>query len=98
MKDILSHFVNLDNLRANNTKGSLPINVIVFDGKSKCEESSAKSASVYYSQLMCQPILLLDQALVSDVGDSAEVAVKMFDAYVNTFSSTFNVPMENSKH
>lgn len=93
----LSHFVNLDNLRANNTKGSLPINVIVFDGKSKCEESSAKSASVYYSQLMCQPILLLDQALVSDVGDSAEVAVKMFDAYVNTFSSTFNVPMEKLK-
>nr|UET69429.1 ORF1ab polyprotein [Severe acute respiratory syndrome coronavirus 2]UFC70430.1 ORF1ab polyprotein [Severe acute respiratory syndrome coronavirus 2]UFD46939.1 ORF1ab polyprotein [Severe acute respiratory syndrome coronavirus 2] len=93
----LSHFVNLDNLRANNTKGSLPINVIVFDGKSKCEESSVKSASVYYSQLMCQPILLLDQALVSDVGDSAEVAVKMFDAYVNTFSSTFNVPMEKLK-
>lgn len=76
----------------------MPINVIVFDGKSKCEESSVKSASVYYSQLMCQPILLLDQALVSDVGDSAEVAVKMFDAYVNTFSSTFNVPMEKLKH
>nr|AID16712.1 orf1ab polyprotein [Bat SARS-like coronavirus] len=93
----LSHFVNLDNLRANNTKGSLPINVIVFDGKSKCDESAAKSASVYYSQLMCQPILLLDQALVSDVGDSTEVSVKMFDAYVDTFSATFSVPMEKLK-
>nr|WMT59559.1 ORF1ab polyprotein [Horseshoe bat sarbecovirus] len=93
----LSHFVNLDNLRANNTRGSLPINVIVFDGKSKCDESAAKSASVYYSQLMCQPILLLDQALVSDVGDSTEVSVKMFDAYVDTFSATFSVPMEKLK-
>ncbi|AAR14802.1 putative orf1ab polyprotein [SARS coronavirus PUMC01] len=93
----LSHFVNLDNLRANNTKGSLPINVIVFDGKSKCDESASKSASVYYSQLMCQPILLLDQALVSDVGDSTEVSVKMFDAYVDTFSATFSVPMEKLK-
>nr|ASO66808.1 replicase polyprotein 1a [Sarbecovirus sp.] len=93
----LSHFVNLDNLRANNTKGSLPINVIVFDGRSKCDESAAKSASVYYSQLMCQPILLLDQALVSDVGDSTEVSVKMFDAYIDTFSTTFSVPMEKLK-
>nr|BDD37175.1 ORF1ab [Sarbecovirus sp.] len=93
----LNHFVNLDTLRANNTKGSLPINVIVFDGKSKCEEAAAKSASVYYSQLMCQPILLLDQSMVSDVGNSTEVAVKMFDAYVNAFSSTFNVPMEKLK-
>ncbi|QVN46567.1 ORF1ab protein [Bat SARS-like coronavirus Khosta-1] len=93
----LSYFVNLDNLRANNVKGTLPINVIVFDGKSKCEEAAAKSASVYYSQLMCQPILLLDQALISDVGDSTEVAVKMFDAYVNAFSSTFNAPMEKLK-
>nr|UZH24819.1 ORF1a polyprotein [Sarbecovirus sp.] len=93
----LSHFVNLDNLRANNTKGTLPINVIVFDGKSKCEEAAAKAASVYFSQLMCQPILLVDQALITGVGDSAEVAVKMFDAYVETFVSTFNVPSEKLK-
>nr|UZH24830.1 ORF1a polyprotein [Sarbecovirus sp.] len=93
----LSHFVNLDNLRANNTKGTLPINVIVFDGKSKCEEAAAKAASVYFSQLMCQPILLVDQALITDVGDSTEVAVKMFDAYVETFVSTFNVPSEKLK-
>nr|UFP05062.1 ORF1ab polyprotein [Severe acute respiratory syndrome-related coronavirus] len=93
----LSHFVNLDNLRASNSKGSLPINVIVFDGKSKCEEAAAKVASVYYSQLMCQPILLLDQALISDIGDSTEVAVKMFNAYVNTFAATFNAPIDKLK-
>nr|WDR17877.1 ORF1ab [Hipposideros armiger Coronavirus] len=93
----IANFSNLDNLKVANVKTTPTINVFVFDASNKSEDNMTRAASVYYSQLCCQPMLLVEQKLLSNVGDATEVSKRMFDAYVEKFMVTFNVTMDKLK-
>nr|WCC63191.1 ORF1ab polyprotein [Bat Coronavirus HpHB20] len=93
----LSVFSSVDFLKLANIKTMPSTNVLVFDASNKTEENTTVAASVYYSQLCCQPMLLIEQKLLSNIGDATEVSKKMLDAYIEKFMSTFGVTMEKLK-
>nr|BBJ36006.1 ORF1ab polyprotein [Bat coronavirus] len=91
----LCHFSNMDKLKfkevCKSTTGIPEHNFIIYDASDRGQENLARSACVYYSQVLCKPILLVDSNLVTSVGDSCEIATKMFDSFVNSFVSLYNV-------
>ncbi|ASL68940.1 replicase polyprotein 1ab [Hypsugo bat coronavirus HKU25] len=91
----LCHFSNLDKLKfkevCKSTTGIPEHNFIIYDSSDRGQENLARSACVYYSQVLSKPILLVDSNLVTSVGDSCEIATKMFDSFVNSFVSLYNV-------
>nr|AVV62536.1 ORF1a [Middle East respiratory syndrome-related coronavirus] len=91
----LCYFSNLDKLKfkevCKSTTGIPEHNFIIYDASDRGQENLARSACVYYSQVLCKPILLVDSNLVTSVGDSTEIATKMFDSFVNSFVSLYNV-------
>nr|AQZ41330.1 1AB polyprotein [Middle East respiratory syndrome-related coronavirus] len=91
----LCAFTNLDKLKfkevCKTTTGIPEYNFIIYDSSDRGQESLARSACVYYSQVLCKSILLVDSSLVTSVGDSSEIATKMFDSFVNSFVSLYNV-------
>nr|AUM60023.1 ORF1ab polyprotein [Middle East respiratory syndrome-related coronavirus] len=94
----LCSFTNLDKLKfkevCKSTTGIPEHNLIIYDSSDRGQENLARSACVYYSQVLCKPILLVDSNLVTSVGDSCEIATKMFDSFVNSFVSLYNVTRE----
>ncbi|URD31388.1 orf1ab polyprotein [Hipposideros bat coronavirus] len=92
------HFTKLDNLRLENIKSAPSIPVLMYNAKNKADETMCRHACVYYSQVCCQPIILVDMSLMSSVTDAVDLNVKLFDAYVNSFMTTFKATQEKLKN
>lgn len=94
----MAQFSNLTRLYYSELKPTGPnINVIVYDGTNKVEESAVRTSAVYYSQLACKPILLIDKRLIGVVGDDAAVSKALFENYATTFLTRFNLSMDKFK-
>nr|WCC63404.1 ORF1ab polyprotein [Bat Coronavirus PaGD17] len=91
----LCYFTNLDKLKFKEvckTPTGIPEhNFLIYDSSDRGQENLARSACVYYSQVLSKPVLLVDSNMVTTVGDSREIASKMLDSYVNSFISLFGV-------
>nr|WCC63726.1 ORF1ab polyprotein [Bat Coronavirus TpGX17] len=91
----LCYFTNLEKLKFKEvckTPTGIPEhNFLIYDTNDRGQENLARSACVYYSQVLCKPMLLVDANLVITVGDSREIAIKMLDSFINSFISLFSV-------
>nr|USL83010.1 ORF1A polyprotein [Middle East respiratory syndrome-related coronavirus] len=91
-------FTHIDKLKfkevCKSTTGVPEHNLIIYDSTDRGQENLARSACVYYSQVLCKPILLVDSNLVTSVGDSCEISMKMFDSFINSFVSLYGVTRE----
>nr|QRN68089.1 replicase polyprotein 1ab [Betacoronavirus Erinaceus] len=91
----LCNFSNLDKFKfkevCKSTTGIPEFNFVIYDSTDRGQENLARSACVYYSQVLCKSILLVDSNLMSTVGDSSAIAIRMLDSFVNSFASLYNV-------
>ncbi|UJY53823.1 ORF1a [Pteropus rufus nobecovirus] len=94
----MSQFANLTRLYYSELKPTGPnINVIVYDGTNKVEENAVRNSAVYYAQLACKPMLLVDKRLVGVVGDDATVSKTLFETYATNFLTKFNLSVDKFK-
>nr|AVP25405.1 orf1ab polyprotein [Rousettus bat coronavirus HKU9] len=92
-------FTNVSKLHYAELKGAAPsFNVLVFDATNRIEENAVKAAAIYYAQLACKPILLVDKRMVGVVGDDATISRAMFEAYAQNYLLKYSITMEKVKH
>nr|URD31364.1 orf1ab polyprotein [Rousettus bat coronavirus] len=92
-------FTNVSKLHYSELKGAAPsFNVLIFDATNRIEETAVKNAAIYYAQLACKPILLVDKRMVGVVGDDATIAKTMFEAYAQNYLLKYSINMEKVKH
>nr|WCC63085.1 orf1ab polyprotein [Bat Coronavirus RlYN16] len=92
-------FTNVSKLHYSELKGAAPaFNVLVFDATNRIEENAVKTAAIYYAQLACKPILLVDKRMVGVVGDDATIAKAMFEAYAQNYLLKYSIAMDKVKH
>ncbi|URD31198.1 orf1ab polyprotein [Macroglossus bat coronavirus] len=91
-------FTNVSKLYYSELKGNPPaFNVLIFDATNRIEENAVKTAAIYYSQLACKPILLVDKRMVGVVGDDTAIAKTMFEAYAQSYLLKYNIAMDKVK-
>nr|QGA70701.1 replicase polyprotein 1ab [Erinaceus hedgehog coronavirus HKU31] len=91
----LCNFSNIDKFKfkevCKSTTGIPEFNFVIYDSSDRGQENLARSACVYYSQVLCRSILLIDSNLVTSVGDSSAIAIRLLDSFINTFANLYNV-------
>nr|QJX58377.1 orf1ab polyprotein [Coronavirus BtRt-BetaCoV/GX2018]QJX58382.1 orf1ab polyprotein [Coronavirus BtRt-BetaCoV/GX2018] len=91
-------FTNVNKLHYSELKGAAPaLNVLVFDATNSIEENAVKTSAIYYAQLACKPILLIDKRMVGVVGDDATISKAMFEAYAQNYLMKYSIPMDKVK-
>uniref|UniRef100_A0AB38ZDV9 ORF1a protein n=1 Tax=Eidolon bat coronavirus TaxID=2717680 RepID=A0AB38ZDV9_9NIDO len=94
----MDKFANPSKYYFSELKGVAPsLNVIIFDASNTIEENAAKTSAVFFAQLACRPMLLIDKRMIGVVGDEAGISKAMFEAYAQNYLLRFSIPMDKIK-
>ncbi|YP_009944265.1 ORF1a polyprotein [Rodent coronavirus] len=84
-----SLFVDYNNLLHSRVKSVPNMHVVVVENEA--DKANFLSAAVFYAQSLFRPILMVDKNLVTTANTGTSVSKTMFDVYVDTFLSMFDV-------
>nr|BDB46534.1 orf1ab polyprotein [Human coronavirus HKU1] len=84
-----SLFVDINNLLHSKVKVVPNLYVVVVE--SDADRANFLNAVVFYAQSLYRPILLVDKKLITTACNGISVTQTMFDVYVDTFMSHFDV-------
>nr|UVD39585.1 ORF1ab polyprotein [Equine coronavirus] len=84
-----SLFVDYSNLLHSKVKGVPNMHVVVVENDA--DKANFLNAAVFYAQSLFRPILMVDKNLITTANTGTSVTETMFDVYVDTFLSMFDV-------
>nr|ANJ04714.1 replicase polyprotein [Betacoronavirus 1] len=84
-----SLFVDYSNLLHSKVKGVPNMHVVVVENDA--DKANFFNAAVFYAQSLFRPILMVDKNLITTANTGTSVTETMFDVYVDTFLSMFDV-------
>nr|UVD39575.1 ORF1ab polyprotein [Equine coronavirus] len=84
-----SLFVDYSNLLHSKVKSVPNMHVVVVENEA--DKANFLNAAVFYAQSLFRPILMVDKNLITTANTGTSVTETMFDVYVDTFLSMFDV-------
>nr|UGN73921.1 ORF1a polyprotein [Equine coronavirus]UOI88117.1 ORF1a polyprotein [Equine coronavirus] len=84
-----SLFVDYSNLLHSKVKSVPNMHVVVVENEA--DKANFLNAAVFYAQSLFRPILMVDKNLITTATTGTSVTETMFDVYVDTFLSMFDV-------
>nr|WHM28103.1 orf1a polyprotein [Porcine hemagglutinating encephalomyelitis virus] len=84
-----SLFVDYSNLLHSKVKSVPNMHVVVVENDA--DKANFLNAAVFYAQSLFRPILMVDKNLITTANTGTSVTETMFDVYVDTFLSMFDV-------
>nr|AYR18613.1 replicase polyprotein [Betacoronavirus sp.] len=84
-----SLFVDMSGLLHSKIKVVPNLHVVVVENEA--DKASFLNAAVFYAQSLYRPMLLVDRKLITTANTGSSVTQTMFDVYVDTFISHFDV-------
>nr|AFE48810.1 polyprotein [Rabbit coronavirus HKU14] len=84
-----SLFVDYNNLLHSKVKSVPNLHVVVVENDA--DKANFLNAAVFYAQSLFRPVLMVDKSLITTANTGTSVSQTMFDVYVDTLLSMFDV-------